>query len=509
MSYLVLARKWRPKTFAEVIGQNHVTQALSNALLQQRLHHAYLFTGTRGVGKTTLARILAKCLNCELGMTPNPCGQCKHCVEIDSGRSLDLFEVDAASRTKVEDTRDLLENVQYAPASARFKIYLIDEVHMLSGHSFNALLKTLEEPPEHVKFLFATTDPQKLPITILSRTLQFNLKMISELLLAQHLTHVLEKEAITFTKPAVEALARAAQGSARDALSLLDQAIGYCQADLTEDKIQHMLGFIEDHYIENILNALATTNAEHLLQACHELAASGGDYLQALEQVLTTLHQIACQQTLPSLAPSNKAILSFAKTISPELIQLFYQIGLHGRRDIPLAPTPKIGFEMAMLRMLAFTPATATEKKNLNKRDTVMKKVAPPPIEDNQSHWQNLCATLPFNGLQKVIAENCILREITDQHYHLLIEPTQHVLVNANLVKSISECLSQHTQKPLTVTIEPGTNDMMTPQVINAKQHLANLEIAKHALQQDPMAAAIQNKFNATLQEDSIDYAEG
>jgi len=365
MSYQVLARKWRPKTFREMVGQEHVLRALINALDYDRLHHAYLFTGTRGVGKTTIARILAKCLNCDAGVSSEPCGQCSACVGIAEGRFVDLIEVDAASRTKVEDTRELLDNVQYAPTAGRYKVYLIDEVHMLSNHSFNALLKTLEEPPPHVKFLLATTDPQKLPATILSRCLQFNLKNMSPERIVGHLQDILAKEMVGFEEPALWLLGRAADGSMRDALSLTDQAIAFGSGKLGEADVRTMLGSIDQSAVYDIIEALAAADAARLLGAVQSLSEQAPDFVAALEALLTLLHRLAIAQALPGGGDNNlgdkERVQALAAVIAAEDLQLFYQIALNGRRDLPLAPDPRSGFEMVLLRMLAFKPAGIPE----------------------------------------------------------------------------------------------------------------------------------------------------
>ncbi|AQZ96369.1 DNA polymerase III subunit gamma/tau [Halopseudomonas phragmitis] len=365
MSYQVLARKWRPRLFREMVGQTHVLQALINALDHNRLHHAYLFTGTRGVGKTTIARILAKCLNCEVGVSSEPCGQCAACREIDEGRFVDLIEVDAASRTKVEDTRELLDNVQYAPTRGRFKVYLIDEVHMLSSHSFNALLKTLEEPPEHVKFLLATTDPQKLPVTILSRCLQFSLKNMPPERVVEHLRHVLGEENVPHDDESLWLLGRAADGSMRDALSLTDQAIAFGNGTLRVAEVRNMLGTIDHGQVFGLLEALAAHDARALLVAVAELAEQGADFAGVLAELISTLQRLAIAQVLPEAADNSQGdrerVLDLAGRISAEDVQLFYQLALHGRRDLPLAPDPRGGFEMALLRMLAFRPGTQAD----------------------------------------------------------------------------------------------------------------------------------------------------
>jgi DNA polymerase-3 subunit gamma/tau len=361
MSYQVLARKWRPRSFREMVGQTHVLKALINALDNQRLHHAYLFTGTRGVGKTTIARILAKCLNCETGISSTPCGECSVCREIDEGRFVDLIEVDAASRTKVEDTRELLDNVQYAPSRGRYKVYLIDEVHMLSTHSFNALLKTLEEPPPHVKFLLATTDPQKLPVTILSRCLQFSLKNMPPERVVEHLTHVLTAEEISFEQDALWLLGRAADGSMRDAMSLTDQAIAFGEGRVLAADVRAMLGTLDHGQVYGVLQALLDGDARALLEAVRHLAEQGPDWAGVLGEILNVLHRVAIAQALPEAIDNGQGdreqVLALAQTLPAEDVQYYYQMGLIGRRDLPLAPDPRSGFEMVLLRMLAFRPA--------------------------------------------------------------------------------------------------------------------------------------------------------
>ncbi|MHB0819747.1 DNA polymerase III subunit gamma/tau [Stutzerimonas stutzeri] len=361
MSYQVLARKWRPRSFREMVGQTHVLKALINALDSQRLHHAYLFTGTRGVGKTTIARIIAKCLNCETGVSSMPCGECSVCREIDEGRFVDLIEVDAASRTKVEDTRELLDNVQYAPSRGRFKVYLIDEVHMLSSHSFNALLKTLEEPPPHVKFLLATTDPQKLPVTILSRCLQFSLKNMPPERVVEHLTHVLGAENVPFEPDALWLLGRAADGSMRDAMSLTDQAIAFGEGKVLAEDVRSMLGTLDHGQVYGVLQALLEGDARALLEAVRHLAEQGPDWGGVLAEILNVLHRVAIAQALPEAVDNGQGdrerVLALAQALPAEDVQFYYQMGLIGRRDLPLAPDPRSGFEMVLLRMLAFRPA--------------------------------------------------------------------------------------------------------------------------------------------------------
>ncbi|MFV0478915.1 MAG: DNA polymerase III subunit gamma/tau [Parahaliea sp.] len=375
MSYQALARKWRPKNFRELVGQEHVLRALINALDHDRLHHAYLFTGTRGVGKTTIARILAKCLNCEEGVSSVPCGQCSSCLEIAEGRSVDLLEVDAASRTKVEDTRELLENVQYAPTRSRYKVYLIDEVHMLSNHSFNALLKTLEEPPPHVKFLLATTDPQKLPATILSRCLQFNLKNMPPDQVVGHLKNVLDQESISYEEAALELLGRAAAGSMRDALSLTDQAIAFGSGKLHEADVRTMLGTVDMSFIHQVLEAVVSSDPAAVLAVVAHMAEHAPDFESALTELVSLLHRVAIAQAVPEAVDTRwgdaERVLALAAAISAEDAQLYYQMALNGRRDIVHAADPRSGFEMTLLRMLAFRPAVVFGAKDEVKEGSI------------------------------------------------------------------------------------------------------------------------------------------
>ncbi|KAA1193488.1 DNA polymerase III subunit gamma/tau [Pseudohalioglobus sediminis] len=365
MSYQVLARKWRPKSFREMVGQEHVLQALINALDHDRLHHAYLFTGTRGVGKTTIARILAKCLNCEQGVSSEPCGECGSCLEIAEGRSVDLLEVDAASRTKVEDTRELLENVQYAPTRSRYKVYLIDEVHMLSTSSFNALLKTLEEPPPHVKFLLATTDPQKLPATVLSRCLQFNLKNMPPDQIVGHLANVLEQEMVSFEEPALWLLGRAAAGSMRDALSLTDQGIAFGSGKLTETDVRSMLGSVDLSFVYQLLEAVAGGDPAAVLEVVARMAEHAPDFEGSCDELISLTHRVAVAQAVPDAIDNSwgdaERVAALARAISAEDAQLFYQIAINGKRDMQLAPDPRSGFEMLLLRMVAFRPAAVID----------------------------------------------------------------------------------------------------------------------------------------------------
>jgi len=366
MSYQVLARKWRPKTFADVVGQQHILTALANGLRENRLHHAYLFSGTRGVGKTSIARLFAKGLNCVNGVTAEPCGVCEHCKAIEEGNFIDLIEIDAASRTKVEDTRELLDNVQYKPVLGRYKVYLIDEVHMLSRHSFNALLKTLEEPPEYVKFLLATTDPHKLPVTILSRCMQFHLKALEQSQIAEHLGYILNQEQIPFESLALDKLASAAQGSIRDSLSLTDQAIAMSNGNITLNIVNEMLGLLDETQAIEIIYALQQGNGEKLMQVVSEVANKAGDWDELLREVAENLHKIAMQQLLPQASLTEADHIGFlAKHIAPQDVQFFYQVVVSGRKELSLAPTARMGAEMVLLRALAFHPKFIGQPLNL------------------------------------------------------------------------------------------------------------------------------------------------
>lgn len=471
MAYQVLARKWRPHNFPEMLGQTHVVRALTNALENNRLHHAYLFTGTRGVGKTTISRILAKSLNCETkGVTAYPCGECAACREVDEGRFVDLIEVDAASRTKVEDTRDLLENVQYAPTRGRYKVYLIDEVHMLSTSSFNALLKTLEEPPSHVKFLLATTDPQKLPPTVLSRCLQFSLKRLQREQIHQHLAKILDSEQINYDDAGLRLLSQAADGSVRDALSLLDQAIAFGGGQITGTEVGNMLGTLDHHAVLGIISALANNQAETLLQQINHVAEQNPDFTSVLGDILSTLQQIALAQVLPNAIDKNDtnadAILALAQQLSPEDVQLFYQIGLIGRRDLPLAPEQKGGFEMIMLRMLAFRPdatlqyVTQSTQSNTTSvipsvtvvnRPSVSQSIKPnvttPVVSDDQ--WSTMVNQLQTNSpLAKELAKNCSYQKRQGNTIYLILAPNlaMYRRYQGELEKSLSQIYGETIQ---------------------------------------------------------------
>ena len=452
MAYQVLARKWRPGRFAELVGQEHVVAAISNALDNDRLHHAYLFTGTRGVGKTTIARIFSKSLNCEQGQSANPCGQCSTCVEIEQGNYVDLLEIDAASRTKVEDTRELLDNVQYKPTRGRYKVYLIDEVHMLSKHSFNALLKTLEEPPPHVKFLLATTDPQKLPITILSRCLQFNLKALSRDQIGQQLQHILQQEQIAFEESALGLLAKAAQGSMRDALSLTDQAIAQGNNQVSGSIVTDMLGLMDRQQLLKILFAIGKKDAAEVLHQAAEIDVLAPDYSIVLAELASLLHQIALTQWVPEACKletnTAKAIYQLARHFAPEQVQLLYQIALQGRKDLPFANDARSAFEMTLLRMMTFAPV-----EPVSERETVIQQAPARTVPDAGHQAASAPSTQAEQNSDTVAetaeqnAEPAVQTEASDESQQLTSEAEQ-LMDEAEDFRQQSEALTQPSSQP-------------------------------------------------------------
>lgn len=510
MTYQVLARKYRPRDFSEVIGQAHVVQALSNALAQQYLHHAYLLTGTRGVGKTTIARILAKCLNCEKGISPSPCGKCNTCDEIDSGRFVDLYEVDAASRTKVEDTRELLDNVQYAPTKGRYKIYLIDEVHMLSGHSFNALLKTLEEPPPHVKFLLATTDPQRLPATVLSRCLQFHLSLMDPEQIATHLQTILNKEEIKHDDAATLLIGKAANGSMRDALSLLDQSIAFGNGSVLAEDTKQMLGTIDTSTLYDILTALTQQNADALLAAIQQLAEHGTDFSHALDELLNLLHQITVLQVAPNAANESTPgeLITLAEQITPADVQLFYQIGILGQRDLPLAPTPRVGFEMTVLRMLAFIPANMktqnAPQKSTSQTTSVNTQTTTAAPTDASVKWDTLLKELNLTGAALALAQQCSLDKIEADTMYFTLSPKQKPLLNETYIDRISAALTQHFKRQMRAVITLSEHESATPAELKEARSQERQASAKQAIYQDEQVQRIMQTFDATVIEQSI-----
>ncbi|RNM28629.1 DNA polymerase III subunit gamma/tau [Dickeya undicola] len=476
MSYQVLARKWRPQTFADVVGQEHVLTALANGLSLGRIHHAYLFSGTRGVGKTTIARLLAKGLNCETGITATPCGQCDTCREIEQGRFVDLIEIDAASRTKVEDTRDLLDNVQYAPARGRFKVYLIDEVHMLSRHSFNALLKTLEEPPSHVKFLLATTDPQKLPVTILSRCLQFHLKALDADQIRQHLQHVLEQEQLASEPRALQLLARAADGSLRDALSLTDQAIAMGQGQVTADAVSQMLGTLDDEQPLALIEALVKGDGTGVMALMGQAASRGIDWEALLVETLTLLHRIAMLQLLPSalgeeynqVAPRLREL---ARVIPPAEVQLYYQTLLVGRKELPYAPDRRMGVEMTLLRALAFHPSqTIADPAPVSTPSVTPAVSAPLPVEPTRVPPPVRSSAMPAASVDEPAASAI---PATDSEPAPPTPDNNLPDATAQLLQARSQLLSRQGNTPTKKT-EPAASGKTRP-VNSALERLASV----------------------------------
>ena len=551
MSYQVLARKWRPANFKQMVGQEHVLQALVNALDSDRLHHAYLFTGTRGVGKTTIARIFAKSLNCEQGIGSEPCGTCSSCVEIDEGRSVDLIEIDAASRTGVDDMRELLDNVQYAPTRGRFKIYLIDEVHMLSKHSFNALLKTLEEPPQHVKFLLATTDPQKVPVTVLSRCLQFNLKRMSKAQILSQLQFLTEQEKIAAEGPALNLLAGAADGSMRDGLSLLDQAIGYGGGSIQQESIESMLGSISRDYLVRLFDALARQSASELLQEARLIIEHNPDYQRVCAEMIALLQQLAVYQSDSNLVIDDDLgedlLQKYSSVWSAEEIQLYYQILLQGRQDLLISPDEASGFEMLMLRLLAFSPeaelqddksgATEVKKKPESDLQLTSEEDSPavseaasridktevaeavdlvPHNPDPESipsrcrdagtlDWNGMAYDLGLNGLAQEIVANSQLQSYQDGNLTLALPAELVELATDQIKAEIRQALERKLEVSLRLelVVSDSATDL-TP--LQAKEQRLEEErlSAIDAIRQEKTVRKLQQAFNAELNEASV-----
>jgi DNA polymerase-3 subunit gamma/tau len=525
MSYLALARKWRPRNFGELAGQEHVMRALVNALQTGRVHHAFLFTGTRGVGKTTIARILAKSLNCETGVTPTPCGQCSACREIDEGRFVDLIEVDAASRTKVDDTRELLDNVQYAPARGRYKVYLIDEVHMLSTHSFNALLKTLEEPPPHVKFLLATTDPQKLPVTVLSRCLQFNLKRFPPGLIFKRLTEVARAENIDFEPDALRLVARAAEGSMRDALSLLDQVIAFGGGKLTAADTRTMLGTLDRSQVFAIVEALISRDARRVVESVNELDERAPDYREVLAELAALLQKLALLQVVPDLqldeAEDIEAHRRLAAALTPEDAQLWYQIAILGRRDLELAPEARAGFEMTLLRMLAFgvsdagavqsvvgsasrSARTASGAAAATVATAAQPTALAPKAAAAEGDWPQIVARLNLQGMVKQLAAHCALLGKQGPKVQLKLDADGEHFKTAALEEKLTQALSAYYREPVRLEFSVAAEAVNTL----ARQQKAaaedRMQSARTAIENDPNVRAMRDMFGAAVQPDSI-----
>ena len=539
MSYQVLARKYRPRSFDTLVGQAHVVQALKNALDQKRLHHAYLFTGTRGVGKTTLARILAKSLNCEKGISSSPCGICAACTEIDQGRYVDLIEVDAASNTQVDNMRDLLDNAQYAPTQGQFKIYIIDEVHMLSKSAFNAMLKTLEEPPEHVKFILATTDPQKVPVTVLSRCLQFNLKQMPSLSISDYLEKILKEEGLTYEINALYLIAKSANGSMRDALSILDQGIAYCNGTIKETTIKQMLGAIDQSYLFNLIHAVIEQDGNKVLEIAKEMNERNLSFDAALNYLANLIQTISVVQAIPDALEASylerDQVIALTKKISAEQLQLLYQIAILGRRDLYLAPEEFAGFTMTILRMLSFLPQEAIASKEITppKKEILNHLVKPEIISKPNEVLSNAFEIkkkievldeikdeetneiLPFNGnwrelvdqlklgLVKALAQqselvsfknNEMILSIADEHKHLLNETYQK-----KLESSLSEYFNQRIKL---VILQKGANNSPLKQKQEERSTL--MKDTEEAMLQDQFVQSLLTEFNAEIIPSSI-----
>jgi DNA polymerase-3 subunit gamma/tau len=538
MSYVVLARKWRPKRFAEMVGQEHVLRALGNALDSGKVHHAFLFTGTRGVGKTTIARILAKSLNCETaGVSSNPCGTCAACREIDEGRFVDLIEVDAASRTKVDDTRELLDNVQYAPTRGRYKVYLIDEVHMLSNHSFNALLKTLEEPPPHVKFLLATTDPQKLPVTVLSRCLQFSLKRLPASLIAERLKFIAGAENLQFDPAAMALLARAAEGSMRDALSLMDQLIAFGGGSLNEAATRAMLGTIDRGHVGRLIDALARADGSALLSEVKELDRDAPDYDRALIELAAFLQRIAIVQIVPEAALQDEefdadSLTRLAQAISPEDVQLYYQIALNGRRDLSVAPDPRLGFEMTLLRMLAFRPDSAAIHGNTNGRAAALGSAAGGPARhgapaiaapepaapdaaapDASGHrltridagnWSAVVEAANLSGMVRQFALNCVPGAFEHNLLVLKLDQATADRRTRPIEDKLVQGLSKYFGRDIRLTFETAQSTLDTPARQRLLQEQDRTLRAAAAFEADPTVKGLRERFGADVDAASV-----
>jgi DNA polymerase III subunit gamma/tau len=513
MSYQVLARKWRPKDFGSLVGQEHVVRALRHALEQKRLHHAYLFTGTRGVGKTTLARILAKCLNCESGITAEPCGKCSACLEIDGGRFVDLLEVDAATNTKVDEMRQLLETAQYAPTRGRFKVYVIDEVHQLSGHAFNSMLKTLEEPPEHMKFILATTDPQKIPVTVLSRCLQFNLKQMPAATIVAHLDGILKKENIPFEEEALPFLARAAAGSMRDALSLLDQAIAHGGGKLTAASVADMLGAIDQGYLARLLECVAGADAAGAVAIADEMQARSLAFDAALSELAGLLLRIALAQSIPDGLqddlPERASVLELAGRIDRESVQLYYQIALQGRQDLPLAPDEHSGFVMTLLRMVAFAPdgaalaqksgAKAGGRKDEAAATRAASAAATRAAPAAASDWPELAQQLPVTGAARELARNSELKSRQNGEFNLVVPKAKAYLADRNYTDKLKAALEKHLGGAVTVRVSVGETAGASAAAIEAGDRSLRQAEAARAMQSDGFVQDLVNLFDGKV----------
>ncbi|MEW9624842.1 DNA polymerase III subunit gamma/tau [Rhodanobacter geophilus] len=553
MSYQVLARKWRPRKFAELVGQEHVVRALTNALDTGRMHHAYLFTGTRGVGKTTIARIFAKSLNCERGESADPCGECAVCTAVDEGRFVDLLEIDAASNTGVDDVREVIENAQYAPSRGRFKVYLVDEVHMLSKPAFNALLKTLEEPPPHVKFLLATTDPQKLPVTVLSRCLKFNLKRLLPEQIAGQMRHILGAENIAYEDAAIEELARGADGSLRDGLSLLDQAIAYGGGELKADEVRTMLGSVARGQVLGVLAALADGDGTRLLAECAQIASYSPDFGGVLDDLAGVLHRLQLIQLIPGYRAGDEsdgeALHALAARIAPEDVQLYYQIAIGGRRDLALAPDARTGFEMALLRMLAFRPvdgagqateraapasapaprpapsparsaaaaappaAPAYRNASAAPAPAVRETVAPttstsvsPRDASGLPPWESLIEQAGLRGPFSVLAQNAVLRERDGNTLVLALQPAHMGMAVEPMVSQMEERISQALGERIRLRFVDidKTAVTATPAARATQARNAAQAAAEQSIEDDPFVQSMKRDFGARVVPQSV-----
>ncbi len=524
----VFARKWRPRNFSELTGQDHIVTAIANSLERNRLHHAYLFTGTRGVGKTTIARILARALNCETGVTATPCGQCSACIAIEKGSFIDLVELDAASNTQVDSMRELLESACYAPTAARYKVYLIDEVHMLSRSAFNAMLKTLEEPPEHVKFILATTDPQKIPVTVLSRCLQFNLKQIPASLIAAYLEKILSQEQIAFDLGSLRLVARAAQGSMRDALSLLDQALAYGNGVIEEANVRTMLGVIDQDYLYEILEALVKKKGAKMLSIADEMEGRSLSFDTALQDLATVLHRLALAQIAPQAIdealPERERLFELAKCFTPEDVQLLYQIVLHGRNDLNLAPDEYAGFTMTLMRMLAFIPdqlssdeiaknpgkegkitqvSHQTKNQVIYINEPMQERKVETSDTPNQA-WLAVIEHLKLNGMTKMLAQHCEAKLFSDNKIELCVpEPHKYLLEKAYQDK-LKAALENYFGKPIQVTFAIGSVTGLTSMVMQDREKQAKQSEAIAAIEADPFVRELIENFDAKLIVSSI-----
>ncbi len=515
MSYQALARKWRPKSFETLIGQQHVVRALTHALDSGRLHHAYLFTGTRGVGKTTLARILAKALNCEQGVSSRPCGECSACREIDGGRFVDLLEVDAATNTRVDEMRQLLDNAVYAPTSGRFKVYVIDEVHMLSTAAFNAMLKTLEEPPEHIKFILATTDPQKIPVTVLSRCLQFNLKQMSQDAIGSHLSQILAAEGVSFEPAALRPLARAAAGSMRDALSLLDQAIAHGAGRLTEAEVRDMLGSVGDDPLFEVLDGLAAGDLPKMLQVAEAIGARSLSFDSALQELSTLVHRIALAGFAPE-AIADRAermrLAPYASRFDAEFLQLAYQTVIQGRADLPLAPDEAAGFTMTLLRLFAFRPVmpaagaiAGLPEPHPGTMPAAAGAASPPEAGASGTAWHDLVERLDLGGMARELARHCELVELADAAVRLRLSPEHRaLLINEAARDKLKARLRAHFGRPIELDIELGETVADTPAEREDERRRDSHARALDALERDGFVREVIDVFDATLPESSV-----